>query len=267
MLKKVSYFSKNKERAFLSFCNTDEIYGPRMYTIYQAHGITADTEFWLEENLTGAVRGILTRFYGTVYLSSDSQDGDLFLPYLQKNPYWAGIEGKAELVESLTRKLSLSSFESSHAMIHNRATFLPTDGCDIRKSENLKPFFHLLSVCHDGFAEHTNYNIWYRDYATRIASGRTELWYLYKGDIPVACATMNVTSDLYAVLGSVSTLPEYRGRGYGRLISSFVTRRITELGLTATLQCHRDSLLKFYEPLGYRYLCHWGMAERVFRRK
>lgn len=267
MLKKISYFSKNKERAFLAFCNTDEIYGPRMYTIYKAHGITPDTEFWLEESLNGEVKGVLTRFYGTVYLASSDTEGDFFLPFLKKNPYWAGIEGKAELVESLTNKLSLTSFETSFAMIHDEETFLHTDGYDIRKSENLRPFFSLLCACHEGFEEHTNYNIWYEDYATRIMSGRTELWYLYENGAPVACATMNVTSDRHGVLGSVSTLPDYRGKGYGRVISSFVTRRITDLGLTATLQCHEDSLLRFYQPLGYRPLCHWGMAERVFRRK
>ena len=170
-------------------------------------------------------------------------------------------------MESLTNKLSLTSFESSFAMIHDEETFLHTDGYDIRKSENLRPFFGLLCACHEGFEEHTNYNIWYEDYATRIMSGRTELWYLYENGAPVACATMNVTSDRHGVLGSVSTLPDYRGKGYGRVISSFVTHRITDLGLTATLQCHEDSLLRFYQPLGYRLLYHWGMAERVFRKK
>ncbi|MBR5868215.1 MAG: hypothetical protein IKZ21_02110, partial [Clostridia bacterium] len=87
-----------------------------MYTIYRAHGITPDTDFYLEENLSGEVKGVLTRFYGTVYLASADREGDFFLPFLRKNPYWAGIEGKADLVESLTKKLSLTSFESSFAM-------------------------------------------------------------------------------------------------------------------------------------------------------
>ena len=51
------------------------------------------------------------------------------------------------------------------------------------------------------------------------------------------------------------------------VLSAALSPAASPLGLTATLQCHEDSLLRFYQPLGYRPLCHWGMAERVFRKK
>ena len=263
MLKKLSLFSKNRIKAFLAFADRDPIFGARMATLEKAHGFGPDTEFYLEEPFSGEARGIAARFYGTVYLSAAEGTDPLFaLSYLKGCPYWIALEGKDTLVGPVAKELGVPRLETSWCMLHDGATYPDTSGYDIRKSENLPRFFEILSACHAGFRDNTNYRLWFEDYAARIGCGETELLFLYEKDTPVACATVNVRNRKNAVIGSVSTLPAYRGRGRGRAVSAAALRRIHEAGLQAALQCSEDSLTAFYEPLGFEKAFRWMIAER-----
>ena len=263
MLKKLSLFSKNRIKAFLSFADRDPVFGARMATLQKAHGFGPDTEFYLEEPLAGEARGIAARFYGTAYLSASENADPLFaLPYLKRCPYWIALEGRDTLIAPLAKELGIARLESSWCMLHDGKTFPDVSGFDIQKSENLPRFFEILSACHAGFRDNTNYRLWFGDYAARIGCGETELLFLYDGDTPVSCATVNVRNRKNAVIGSVSTLPAYRGRGFGRAVSAAALGRIREANLQAALQCSEDSLAAFYEPLGFEKAFRWMIAER-----
>ena len=261
MVKRVTVFSKNRSKAFLDACETDEIFGPRAATIFRAHGFAPSNEYYIEE-ARGEVKGVLVRFYGTVYVLSKTDDASFFLPTLARSPAWVALEGRESVIRPMAQAFGIEKLETSVCMRHDGETFPDLKGYDVRKSENLRRFYEFLSACHEGFAEGTNSRLWYEDYAGRIGSGLTELYFLYKKDTPVSCATLNVQSGKYAVLGSVSTPPDFRGKGYGRAVSAFVTERIHSLGLTATLQCSHDSLKDFYTPLGYHETFRWAIADR-----
>lgn len=263
MLKKLSLFSKNRIKSFMAFADRDPIFGARMATIQKAHGFGPDAEYYLEEPLAGEARGIVTRFYGTVYLSSSETADPLFaLSYLRRSPYWIALEGREALIAPLAKELGITHQETSWCMLHDGKTFPDTSEFDIRKTENLPRFFEILSACHEGFRDNTNYRLWFEDYATRIGSGETELLFLYEKDTPVSCATVNVRNNRNAVIGSVSTLPAYRGKGRGRAVSAAALARIRDAGLQASLQCSEDSLAAFYEPLGFEKVFRWMIAER-----
>lgn len=261
MTKRVTIFNKNRTKRFLEACETDEVFGPRIFTIQQAHGFAPFTDYLMEE-AHGEVKGIFARFYGTVYIVSKTDDASFFLPALSRSAAWVALEGRESVIRPLAASFGITRPDTALCMRHDGETFPDLSSFDIRKSENLRRFYEFLSLCHDGFADGTNYRLWYGDYAARIASGLTELYFLYDNQTPVSCATLNVRSGRAAVLGSVSTPPDYRGRGYGRAISAFVTARIHALGLTPVLQCSRDSLKDFYAPLGYRETFRWAIADR-----
>jgi len=256
MPRKLLFFSKNRKIEWERLLETEPFFGPRMASLYRAQGFIPDADYWVGHH------GALMRYFGTLYLIGEPSAVDEFLYTIDRNPLWAGIEGPSELIHPIAEALSLFSYRHAPCMLHDDQTFLSTDGYDIRKSENLKLFYEFLSICHEGFGDHTSYPLWYQDYAARIGCEVTELYFLYEKDKPVACATLNVQNFSHAILGSVSTLPAFRGRGYGKIISSFVTRRIHEKGLIAGLQCHEESLVNFYAPLGYHTAGEWASAER-----
>ena len=261
MPKRITFFSKNRTNAFLEGCEADEVFGPRIATVFRAQSFAPPVDYYVEE-ARGQVMGVMARFYGTVYIVSSTDDASFFLPTLARSSAWVALEGREKVIRPMAQYLGIENIETSYCMRHDGETFPDLSGFDVRKSENLRRFYEFLSLCHDGFADGTNYKLWYEDYAARIGSGLTELYFLYDKDTPVACATLNVQSKSAAVLGSVSTPPEFRGKGYGRAVSAFVTERIHSLGLTATLQCSHDSLRDFYAPLGYRETFKWAIAER-----
>ena len=263
MLKKLSLFSKNRIKSFLACADRDPVFGARMSTVERAHGFGPDTEYFVEEPLMGDARGIVARFYGTIYLYADEGVDPLFAAsYLKRSPYWIALEGRESLLSPLAKELGLPHLETSWCMTHDGKTFPDVSGYDIRKSENLPRFFEILSACHKGFGENTNYRLWFGDYAARIGSGFTELYFLYEKGDPVACATVNVRNQNAAVIGSVSTLPAFRGKGYGRAVSAAALQSIRDAGLTAALQCSEDSLAAFYAPLGFEKTFRWMIAER-----
>ena len=261
MIKRVTVFSKNRTKAFLDACETDEIFGPRIATIFKSQSFDPATDYYMEES-RGVVKGVLARFYGTAYVVSATDDASFFLPTLARSSAWVALEGRENVIRPMAQAFGIEKLETSFCMRHDGETFPDLAGYDVRKSENLRRFYEFLSLCHDGFGDGTNYRLWYEDYAARIGSGLTELYFLYEKDKPVSCATLNVQSGKYAVLGSVSTPPEFCGKGYGRAVSAYVTGRIHSLGLTATLQCSHDSLKDFYAPLGYRETFRWAIADR-----
>lgn len=72
----------------------------------------------------------------------------------------------------------------------------------------------------------------------------------------VAVAGTHVVSalDEIAVVGNVFTHPLFRGKGYGRLVTSAVTREVLEICREAVLSVDpaNEAALRAYEGLGYR---------------
>ncbi len=70
-------------------------------------------------------------------------------------------------------------------------------------------------------------------------------------DFPVAtCRFYRVTHGA-AMIGRVVVLPEYRGKGLGRLVVAEAETWLRELGYAKALIESRDVAVEFYEKLGY----------------
>jgi predicted GNAT family acetyltransferase len=68
-------------------------------------------------------------------------------------------------------------------------------------------------------------------------------------------------------LSGVCTHPDFRGQGFGTLLSAHVTRKMIERGDTPILHAWRDNhgALALYEKLGYRV--RREMAVAAFERR
>ena len=78
----------------------------------------------------------------------------------------------------------------------------------------------------------------------------------------VAMAGERLRQPGYRELSGVCTHPDFRGRGYGRLLSQFVTRQIVNRGETPYLHAYarNEPAVKLYETLGYRHRCDMWVA-------
>ena len=87
--------------------------------------------------------------------------------------------------------------------------------------------------------------------------GKFELGDFYgvkENDVLVAMAGERLKPDGYIELATVSTHPDYRRRGYGRGLSSVLSRRIQEKGYTPFLHVkdENSAAIRLYEQMGYK---------------
>ena len=70
-------------------------------------------------------------------------------------------------------------------------------------------------------------------------------------DFPVATCRLYAVGENTVMLGRVVVLPEYRGRGIGRLTVRSAEEWSAELGFTRAVLESREEKVGFYEKLGY----------------
>ena len=74
---------------------------------------------------------------------------------------------------------------------------------------------------------------------------------LLDDDFPVATARLYALSAEAVMLGRIVVLPEYRGKGLGRLAVTEAEKWAAELGYRLAVLESREEKVGFYEKLGY----------------
>lgn len=74
---------------------------------------------------------------------------------------------------------------------------------------------------------------------------------LTDGDFPVGTCRLYGIDGSSAMIGRVVVLPEYRGKGLGRLLVTEAEKWLAELGFHKSVVESRDVAVGFYERLGY----------------
>jgi len=91
----------------------------------------------------------------------------------------------------------------------------------------------------------------HEDCTDRIERG--EVWILDSEDGPSGVVVLEPTAD-YLLIYSIAVRPQHQGRGYGKLLLTFVEQRATAIGLPEVrLYTNRrmEQNLGFYRNLGY----------------
>ncbi|MEF9983853.1 MAG: GNAT family N-acetyltransferase [Oscillospiraceae bacterium] len=98
----------------------------------------------------------------------------------------------------------------------------------------------------------SDFMAWFYDVHRRMTNGFCEMFTIKDDDDNfVSTAGYYVSSPISAVVGSVATMPNYRGKGYGSALVKFVTGTIKNLCKDSYLIAANDDLIKFYGNLGY----------------
>lgn len=124
-----------------------------------------------------------------------------------------------------------------------------------RVEDGFRPVYALLGE------EMEQYDEWLSGVRVRSADGFCAVYALYQDEIPVAAAMFTGTNRQYAVIGGVAVHPQYRRQGLGSVIVRHLTDLAARTGRSGVVACADESLVRFYEPLGFLPCGRWASRQ------
>ncbi len=241
--------------AFVRACSYEHVFGSRALTALRAYGIeNSDVRFFLcgSESCPEAA---LCLQNGLLSVASEGNASAAPIVELCRQIAVREIHTDFELCLSLKSMLG-GRMDSSCYMVYGRASvqdsfpeLLPADPQTI---------FSVLQRSHEYYRTHLNFDPWGRDLRNRLSRGLSELYQLKVDGETVGTGSIASEDDSSAVIAAVAVLPEYRRRGLGSCITSFLTKRILEKGKIPRLISGDDKVADLYRHLGFEVCGRWG---------
>ena len=129
---------------------------------------------------------------------------------------------------------------------------LDCDPAEFVENTRLREMYEVICQSFDGYREGTPFTGWYVDAFARIKKAEGYLCGIcWDGKVVSVAGVYNV-SPYTAMVSSVATLPDYRGRGLARRCVRRCLEYIRYLDVRPTLTAATDSLVDYYKGLGFR---------------
>lgn len=100
------------------------------------------------------------------------------------------------------------------------------------------------------------FDSWYTDVSHRVRHSTALTAAFVSGGKPAACIMCSALTETSALIGGVTVLPEYRGRGIGKKLVSGMCYRLLKSGRRLWLCC-REEKYAFYKALGFERSGFW----------
>lgn len=231
-----------------------------MYIDIITYGLNNDfMKVWIHRD-SNEIKKIVLKYYNSfqIYVVEGEQDyTDIISLILEYKP--AMISGKKDIIENLYSRIN-ELYECTYGvvLIQPYEKITEKDLCptlaekeDLRKSAKL--------ICTDkGIGGHYNPIDLMNQFINRYED-RTGRNYIIKdnGNIIAHYATYAEAEGI-AVMGGLIVLEGYRGRGYARLLHTYLSNILIEEGREAVLFCHEENVLKMYLNLGAKIHSSYG---------
>ena len=232
---------------FMRFCNRD-VFGTRIKAYYSCYSTDFDfVRFWAQYDDSGTMTAAIGRIDGDATLCAHNADIDEIKEFL-------GIVGFRTLqCEAASAEKLCEKFERGYVL---RCDSIPKyEKKETKKSFELKEIYDIIKPEN---ADAEDYLPWLSDTTYRMnrnaAGGRIAVC----DGKNAGCAMIIFRTDAAAVIGAVSTKPEYRCRGIARSLVLSLAEDEMKQGRRAELLC-RDTLVSFYESMGFTVINEWGM--------
>lgn len=92
----------------------------------------------------------------------------------------------------------------------------------------------------------------------RIEEGYSRSYCIYENNQIVAQASTGAECDGVATVAYVMTKNDYRGKGYGKRIASFLSKELSKEGFDVFLVYYKENAGKMYLNIGYENVCEYG---------
>lgn len=129
---------------------------------------------------------------------------------------------------------------------------LDCDPAEFVENTRLREMYEVICQSFDGYREGTPFTGWYVDAFARIKKAEGYLCGICRDGKVVSVAGVYNVSPYTAMVSSVATLPDYRGRGLARRCVRRCLEYIRYLDVRPTLTAATDSLVDYYRGLGFR---------------
>lgn len=176
------------------------------------------------------------------------------------------IHGPSSLTLPLNRLLGRDTY-SSVAMVQPapQPPVPPLPGTPpfrILPCDNLGRLFQVICQGYPYFREHAHRESWMSSLFARRRVGGALAAELWVEDRPVGSGILKLSPLApMAEVGTISTVPEYQGRGLGSQMVAYLSQKAWELGKQPSLDCAEPSLVPFYRRLGYQPSFPWTILE------
>lgn len=244
--------SEEQFENFRAACSTEPLFGSRSLC---AHTAGTAKSFWLDAPTPAALS--LSGKVLTV-TSPGLPPLEPILALILEHPEIGEIDSTLALCAALQERLG-GELESSWFMRCDAPRFPePDPSLEILADPPPEAVFFVLQQSHPFYQTHLHFETWAEELFRWRELGLSELYGLKLEGQLVGTGRILSQDDAAGAIGAVAVIPPFRGRGFGRQISAFLTRRVLELGKTPVLISGYDEVAALYRSIGYTEQGRWG---------
>ena len=223
--------------------------GGRILSLAQAYGVTQPfLRFW-----QGEYGSAIALMDGHAVLEADPRERDEVFIFLTMQPDIRSVRTDQDNARLLAALWPHSQLETG-SVLTLRTLIHPTGPAAVIVSPR-----ELYPILKAGFGHALpSMDSWYADVSYRMRHGVCRAAVVTEGDQPVSCAMTVAEWTGGAVLGAVSTLPEYRSRGYASACVSTLAAVLQEEGKQVAICPKNETARRLYERLGFVPCGGWG---------
>lgn len=148
------------------------------------------------------------------------------------------------------------TYKSQMRTVFNFSKEIDAPEIIVDDSPRLDDVFSVLSACFPVMIN--SFDLWLTDTSHRIRRNLSEV-YLYKN---VSTVTVQYIVENIALIGSVGTTEEYRGKNYARDLLYYVISKLQKQGYSVNLIA-RENRVSYYEKIGFTKI----FEDLIFERK
>lgn len=250
--------SKHNRKLYETACAFERVTGSRCLCSLQCYGeLHPANRFLLAQSRTGEPAAALYLSGNVLTITANTaEDPEEIVQFILQNGV-KEVDTNHELASRL-QALASGEIESSFYMMY--AGKYPPEGdfSMIAPHRKLEDIFMVLLQSHEYYRTHLRYDSWVADTELRLRQGVMELFQLTVDGEPVGTGSIASMDDTCGVVAAVAVVPAHRGKGYGTMLSKFLTRRIIEMGKTPRLLSGYDAVAELYRRIGYTETGRWG---------
>ncbi len=224
----------------------DDPYAARVSALAKTYGFGHNFVLFWVQYIDGESVAAVSRIDGNMSICcTEKADFDELKEFV-KTVGFSSLSCRKEVLESIGLIASKSSY-----IVKYKGASAPADPC-VLWDYGKKEVFDLLCEC--GF-EMGDYGSFLSDYCSKLNKGAAKLAVCAETELN-ACASALFIGEKSVLLGAVATRESARGKGYASKLVKALADSFEDK--TVYLFCRNDSLLVFYEKIGFEYDGIWA---------
>lgn len=237
-------------------CRLEPVFGGKLETLLAVYGVgSLHCGFWVVLDGDGLPVGGVAREGDTFTLAlsplADAEELAQFLAAIGGSR----AEGREPFLTALAKGLGGAGHRSP--LLAYRGSSPPFAPLAV-EADHLTAVYRLLCAADPSFVGSAPYEPWLCGFFARVRAGRASAFLCGEGGKPVSTASVYHLGAGYGMLGSVATLPEYRGKGYASQAVLAAVAWVLRRGAVPVLLPAGEELLPFYTRLGFAPLGEAG---------